>query len=202
MQIKTIQKSIQNKLNEWLSSISDENLRILIKENILVSGGSITSMLLNEDVNDFDIYIKDIKALEKLTEYYVDKFDIKILRGWEKENLMESYNTGILAYDENYKNQFTVAVNNLKDDQIKLFILNIGGLKCNSEATTEEKLKYIPLYFSPNAISLSNKIQIVLRFHGDSTQIHKTFDFIHATNYFTFQEGLITNKEAQKKQFN
>jgi len=55
---------------------------------------------------------------------------------------------------------------------------------------------YVPLFFSPNAISLSNNIQIVLRFHGTAEEIHKTFDYIHATNYFTFKEGLVTNKEA------
>ncbi len=57
-------------------------------------------------------------------------------------------------------------------------------------------MKYIPLYFSPNAISLSNQLQIVLRFHGDDVAIHKTFDYIHATNFFTFKSGLVTNKEA------
>jgi hypothetical protein len=36
-------------------------------------------------------------------------------------------------------------------------------------------------------------LQIVLRFSGNVTQIHKTFDFVHATNYFTFEEGLVTN---------
>jgi hypothetical protein len=39
-------------------------------------------------------------------------------------------------------------------------------------------------------------LQIVLRFSGNVTQIHKTFDFVHATNYFTFEEGLVTNVAA------
>ncbi len=60
----------------------------------------------------------------------------------------------------------------------------------------EEDMHYTPVFFSPNAISLSDKVQIVLRFHGDNVAIHKTFDFIHATNYFTFKDGLVTNKEA------
>src|SRR4030065_424006 len=117
MQIKTIEKNIQKKMNEWLLTITDEELREKAKNNLLVSGGSITSMLLKEDVNDYDVYNK-------------------------------------------------------------------------------EDANYIPTFFSSNAISLSNNIQIVTRFHGNNEEIHKTFDFIHATNYFTFKDGLVTNKEA------
>ncbi len=43
---------------------------------------------------------------------------------------------------------------------------------------------------------LQDDIQIVLRFNGNPEQIHKTFDFIHATNYFTFEDNLVLNKEA------
>jgi hypothetical protein len=54
-----------------------------------------------------------------------------------------------------------------------------------------EGKKYQVAFFSQNAISLTEDLQIVLRF-SDVTQIHKTFDFVHATNYFTFEEGLVT----------
>lgn len=193
MQIKTIKKTISDKLTQWLESITDESLRKNLKNNILVSGGSITSMLLNEPVNDFDVYIKSPEILVRLCEYYVKPYSIQILKGWEKETLLESYKSGILEYDEDYKNKFIIAVENLKENQVKLF--TIGELK-NEEATEEENEKYIVKYISPNAISLSNKLQIVVRFTGDNTQIHSTFDYIHATNYFTFEDGLVTNKEA------
>lgn len=196
MQTKTIQKVISTKLNEWLETITDVELRKELKLNILVSGGSIASMLLNEPVNDYDVYIKDKVVLEKLVIYYTKNYSLQILRGWEKANLLKSYEEGILSFDPEYKNQYIVALNNLKDEQIKLFIANTGGLKCNEAATDEEKKKYIPLYFSPNAISLSSQLQIVIRFYGDDVAIHKTFDFIHATNYFTFEKGLVLNKEA------
>jgi hypothetical protein len=59
-----------------------------------------------------------------------------------------------------------------------------------------EGKKYQVAFFSQNAISLTEDLQIVLRFSGNVTQIHKTFDFVHATNYFTFEEGLVTNVAA------
>ena len=58
---------------------------------------------------------------------------------------------------------------------------------------TEDKTKpkYRPVFFSSNAITLSDKIQIVTRFYGDATQIHSNFDFVHATNYWTSEEGKV-----------
>ena len=44
MQIKTIEKVIINKMNEWLETITDEDLRKETKNNLLVSGGSIANL--------------------------------------------------------------------------------------------------------------------------------------------------------------
>ena len=82
-----------------------------------------------------------------------------------------------------------------KEDQIKLWFDNNDGSK-KIDLDKESDKKYTPVFFSPNAISLSDDLQIVIRFHGDNEVIHKTFDFIHATNYFTFEQGLVTNTLA------
>jgi hypothetical protein len=59
------------------------------------------------------------------------------------------------------------------------------------------KPKYRPVFFSSNAISLSDKIQIVTRFYGNPEQIHSSFDYVHATNYWTSDEGkLVLSIEA------
>jgi hypothetical protein len=197
MQIKTINKIIKEKLQEWLYSITDKKLSESLKENILLSGGSITSMLLGEKVNDYDIYIMDRDVLMKLVQYYTSTYnEIKILDGANKENLVknleEEYNNKI--YDVH--TAYSISLRNLKEDQIKLYFESKhGGLKVNDDIPVE-KLNYTPLFFSPNAISLSNDIQIVIRFWGNAEEIHKTFDFIHATNYFTFKTGLVTNIQA------
>jgi hypothetical protein len=39
------------------------------------------------------------------------------------------------------------------------------------------KPKYRPVFFSSNAITLSDKIQLVTRFYGDADKIHENFDF-------------------------
>ena len=188
MQIKTIEKNIRSKMNAWLLTITDEELRGKIKNNLLVSGGSITSMLLMQDVNDFDVYIKDMDVLMELTAYYVKQFPvaIEILDGRKRIEYLNliQYRQGI----------YKIAVENLKPGQVKLFFTDrTGGL---ATGHNKEDANYIPTFFSPNAISLSNNVQIITRFHGNNEEIHKTFDFIHATNYFTFKDGVMTNKEA------
>ena len=185
MQRKTIEKTIKNKLNEWLETIENEELRKSAKENILVSGGSIASMFLNADINDYDIYLQDMDVLKKLTDYYVGRRkEIVILDGRERDRIADEVRGG-----------FQIIVENLHDDQIKLYF---DGYKPGLLVDEEERgdKKYTPVYFSPNAISLSDQIQIVIRFNGDNEKIHSTFDFIHATNYFTFKDGLVTNIAA------
>ena len=198
MQTKTIERNIKAKLEEWLKTITDETLRKDVKENLLVSGGSITSMFLNEPVNDYDIYLMDIDVCKRIARYYILAIGgITIFDGREKEKLVDEFNKmyeGKFAIDQN--NSRAISLRNLKDDQIKLYFDGAkGGLKVNETIETD-KLNYTPLYFSPNAISLSHNIQIVLRFWGTAEQIHKTFDYIHATNYFTFKEGLVRNLSA------
>lgn len=194
MQLKTIQKIITTKLLEWIGSIQDEALRIAVKKNCLVSGGSIVSLLSNQDVNDFDVYIKDMDVLKRLVTYYASPHKLEVLDGRDKESLMADIPQTVFYEDDKTKNDsfMAVMVRNLRPDQIKI-VAGYGGKRVNEGVEIKE---YTPVFFSPNAISLSGKIQIVCRFHGNSDEIHKTFDFVHATNYFTFEEGLVTRKEA------
>jgi hypothetical protein len=61
----------------------------------------------------------------------------------------------------------------------------------------KSKPKYRPVFFSSNAITLSDKIQVITRFYGNPEQIHSNFDFIHATNYWTSNDGkLVFSIEA------
>ncbi len=198
MQIKTVKRTIIQKLNDWIRTITDEQLRMKLEKNVLVSGGSITSMLLNQPVNDYDVYIKDMDVLIELAKYYTAGTGIEVLDGRMRQEYIDNYAGNHKGEGfENHDAIGAVVLRTLKDDQVKLqFPGDTSGRKTNEGATEDEKKKYIPLFFSPNAISLSNQLQIVLRFHGDNQKIHETFDFIHATNYFTFDEGLVTNKEA------
>lgn len=192
MQIKTIQKNIRAKMDEWLKTITDEKLAVDVKDNLLVSGGSIASMLLNEPVNDYDVYLMDMDVCKRLAEYYTKTHsDVFIFDGRMKEELLKRHK---VTADIN--TSISISLRNLKDEQIKLYFQQgKGGMKIN-ENIPKDQLNYTPLYFSPNAISLSNNLQIVLRFWGTPEQVHKTFDFVHATNYYTTKDGLVRNLAA------
>lgn len=205
MQIKTIKKVIRAKMEDWLASITDEKLRNDVKNNLLVSGGSIASLILQETVNDYDVYLMDRKVLLRLTEYYTNGIkDVVVWDGKKKKELIAEYegirNGQTLEESHNY---YASTLRNLQDDQIKIFLTQGGGgIKVNKALENakdgEQPKKYQVSYLSPNAISLTDDIQIVIRFHGKPDEIHKTFDFIHATNFFTFKLGVVTNMNAMQ----
>ncbi len=61
----------------------------------------------------------------------------------------------------------------------------------------EDKPKYRPVFLSSNAITLSDKVQLVTRFFGDPDKIHKNYDFVHCTNYWTsWDNQLVLRPEA------
>lgn len=57
--------------------------------------------------------------------------------------------------------------------------------------------KYRPIFLSTNAITLTNKVQIVVRFYGEPEEIHKNYDFVHCTNYYDLgKDELVLKPEA------
>ena len=52
-------------------------------------------------------------------------------------------------------------------------------------ADNTDKPKYRPVFLSSNAITLSDKIQVVTRFYGEVEEIHKNYDFAHCTCSWT-----------------
>jgi hypothetical protein len=189
MQRKTIVKTIKKEVGLWLDSITDSTLREDVRKNLLVSGGCIASLYLQEKVNDYDIYIQDIVVAKRLAEYYAGSDPrVVVLSGSDKDSLMKEV-------EGKEDSAYVIAVRNLKEDQVKLFFKNKnGGLAL--EYNDENLPLYHPVFYSPNAISLSDDIQIVLRFTGNAEAIHKNFDFVHATSYFTYNEGLVTTVEV------
>jgi hypothetical protein len=172
------------------------------------------------DIKKFAFFIKKMKAI-KGVEKYTGRVLYSILKKYFPDIVRKTYrtytpshvlgfslvSTGIISpdlyteYEKSYFNKFIyeqskydIALRTLKKDQIKIF----AGAGCKVAYDSAHVFNYDPLFFSPNAISLSNDLQIVCRFNGTAEQIHKTFDFIHATNYFTFKEGLVTNLKAME----
>ena len=73
MKAKTIQKTIDEKVSDWLGSLPLE-LSEKISKKVVVTGGAIASMFLKEPVNDYDMYFKDIKTAILVSQLYCNKW--------------------------------------------------------------------------------------------------------------------------------
>jgi hypothetical protein len=180
MNSKNIKKSLNAKLNAWLKSITDDDVKKVIKDNVIISGGALVSLLTGEEVHDYDVYFKTRDAVLEVSKYYVKMF-----------NLTHNDAATIKEYE---------------DGRIKVFIQSKGVAGENTEEITEEfleinetdeKPKYRPVFLSSNAITLSDKIQIVIRFWGDVEDIHKNYDFAHCTcSWSSWDNNLLLPQKA------
>lgn len=208
MKVKTIKKTIDKKVSEWLLSIEDGELRKQVKADLIVTGGCIASMLLNETVNDLDIYFKTKKTCLDIAKYYVSKM-LPVYKNAISDSVVEvvdSKNVPRKDYEEGTDDYskwsfFRMGLERSDEDRVKIYIPHIGYWRRSDDATEEnqDELNYQPVYLSENAISLSKQIQLVIRFFGDVETIHKNYDFVHATNYFHYDNDspkLVCNTSA------
>lgn len=203
MQKKTISKRIKNKVEQWLETLP-KDLSDLVRPCVVVSGGSIASMFLREEVNDYDVYLTDQTVLYRLCLYYGNKVGIGVLNGRDKDKLLMAEFNWIEGQtlpewngEDDYQSVRFVRLRSLSADQVKM---DISGGKRFDVANDDsgEPEPFCVKFVSPNAISLSDDLQIVCRFSGSVEQIHSTYDFIHATNYWTFADGVVTNLAAME----
>lgn len=195
MQKKTIAKNIKNKISAWIATLPEE-LQKEVEENVLVTGGCIASMFLNEPVNDYDVYLMDMDVLKKLAEYYCRPFALQVVDGRNRAGYLSGYAETVWIDGKEVENlsKDKVFFENLKEDQVK--IKTGGSGFAVPDVVDDAAGKFLPVFISPNAISLTDNLQVVVRFNGNAEQIHKTFDFVHATNYWTRESGLVLNIDA------
>jgi hypothetical protein len=174
MNSKNIKKSLKAKLNRWIDSIEDEEVAKVVSKNTIITGGALVSLLTNDTVNDYDVYFRTKEALLKVVQYYVDKF-----------NSTHKTNAFIKIEEEKIKIFIeSSGVLSEKDDEEDGAILPEEDEKLLEQAEKEKEIskpKYRPIYLTSNAITLSDKIQIVIRFWGEVEEIHKNYDFAHCT---------------------
>lgn len=218
MNRKVIKSVLNKKLNDWVKSIKDEKVRKLAKENTIVTGGAIANMLLNEEIKDFDCYFKDKATTFAVATYYVDQFN-ELHKDGPQAKVLDGET---LNKDGEFQNE------RMTPDRIKIYIESKGvaaenqkildnpfedAVEAMSDADhldeklldqmTETKYPYRPVFLSSNAVTLADKVQLVIRFYGDAETIHKNYDFVHCTNYYDFGTGeLVLKQEALESLMN
>lgn len=207
MKSKTIKAIIAKKTQDWLKSIEDESVRELAAQNTIVTGGSIASMLLKEKVNDFDLYFRNKETVLAIAKYYVARFhiqkksgipcDISVVEEDDRVKIMVK-SAGIASEEGTDKpyEYFEQKPEGEAADYVAGVMRDPGAIEDANEELEEaaqqtEDGSYRPVFLSTNAITLSGRIQIILRFYGEPEEIHKNYDFVHCTNYWTIWDGEI-----------
>lgn len=198
MQPKTIKAILRRKLDDWCKNISDEKIREIVRNDSIITGGAIYSLLAGEQPNDFDVYFKSKESVQAVAEYYVGLFkqnppnrfksdssktvDIKVLTTEDRVKIVvQSQGVASEGGTDNYSYFEQPQVDPSEPVE---FVENIFEDKKSADEKvnqdTGEKLpKYRPIFLTSNAITLSEKVQIVIRFFGGTAQIHENFDFVH-----------------------
>jgi len=180
MKAKSIKSILYKKFSEFTTSITDERVRKLVEKNSLITGGAIASMLLNEKVNDYDVYFTNAETAQQVANYYLTQFNavsgVKDAKVVVEDGRVMFSGEGLGA---------NVGVRMDSDDPE-----DTGAQEAIDAvpATGEYKV----LFISPNAITLSDHIQIIIRFVGNAEEIHKNYDFAHCTNYWTSADSELT----------
>lgn len=184
---KGIVAELNAKIEAWIETIDNDDVKVAVKKDTIITGGSIASMLLGEPVNDYDIYFRTKETTLIVAQYYVDKF-IKL-----------NY-VGNNDYTPVIQEKTIVNCKGASEDRVVIYIKSAGVAeeRVQPEATAasfimksdlpdnKELGKHRPVFLSANAITLSGDIQLVIRFYGEPNQIHDNFDFQHAMSYYDY----------------
>ena len=210
---KTIKSVIAKKIANWVETIEDEDLRKKVEKNTIVTGGCIVSMLLGEKINDFDVYFRDHDTALAVANYYVSRFkekngktDFKLVvtdidgrvkvRAQSVGAASETTPVGDYRYFETRPDQ--------EGTEYVEKVIHGAGENADTYEDTQIEIaknpddeKYRPVFLSSNAITLSDKVQIVLRFYGDPDEIHANYDFVHCTSWYqSWDQKLVLRPEA------
>jgi hypothetical protein len=208
MKQKTIEKVLTKRFEEFTSSIKDEKVKLLVEKNTIITGGCITSMLLNEKVNDLDLYFTNKETVYQVANYYLNIFNTNNNTSGE---LIDGDKFEKYGQEKRFTEEQLKEFSELDKGRVLIYFSSTGVAK---EEGLEDKAdihelgdtiqvkddkgeKYRPIYLSSNAITLSNDIQLIIRFYGDAVNIHENYDFAHCTNYWLSEnKKLFLNQKA------
>ena len=198
---KTIEKTIRQKLKSWYASINDKELVKEIDENLVITGGAIASMLMGFNPNDYDIYFTNPQTATKVAKHYLQAYygketakvsAIKVEETPDGMGIAIFIKSAGFAQDEDSDFEEYRYFESLPPSEMARFF----DSETEEEEQKTEKKKYRPIQISSNAITLTNDVQLVLRFCGNPATIHEFYDFVHCTNYYTKETGVVLNEKA------
>lgn len=234
MKPSTIKLVLRKKLKNWLNTIADEHVRELASRDCIVTGGAITSMLLGEDINDYDVYFATREATLAVAQYYVGVYNKTNgllhtaaskscnpqVREEVRQNCKGEDENRILIYmqsagvtgetqteyqyfeskPESDADDFAESLKSVGDQEplLNQFQQDPIGTAEEMHADLHTKVpkvdeegknlkqiqRYRPVFMSENAVTLTDKMQLVIRFYGKPEQIHTNYDYVHCMCWY------------------
>lgn len=197
MKPRIIKSHLAKVFADYVRSIDDPAVADLVKKGTIITGGAIASLLLKERPNDYDMYFRNKETALAVAGYYVRKFNENPPEKWRSgdgssyeaqvrlnprdEERVEVFikSAGVVGEGEQYDD--TDKEEDFLDEQLEDNIERVGDM--------EPEGRYRAVFLSTNAITLSNKVQLILRFYGEPQEIHDNYDFVHCTSYWTSWNG-------------
>lgn len=222
MKASTIKLVLNKKINNWLASIEDRPLLVeRLKKDTIVSGGAIASMMLGEKINDYDIYFRTFETAKAVAEYYVEQFnksvgelekkgsvaascnpEVKVtkitnIKGEEEERIVFYMKSSGVASEGQTMYEYFESAPEIAAD---LFVDSLDPNPTDPLETAEQlaenlkssKKKYRPVFLTDNAVTLSDKVQLIIRFYGEPDQILRNYDFAHSMCYYDYAKNLLS----------
>ena len=213
LKTKTIKSILRRKVDAWLETIDDDALRRQCKHDAIVTGGCIASMLLGEKVSDFDIYFRNYATTVNVANYYLKRFkedrkqrggikidmyteELKDVHGEDRVRIVVK-SAGVESVEGGQDYTYFEARPDEEANDYVSEIYDDPGEIADVVEDVQERLEtgeadYRPVFLSSNAITLSGKIQLILRFHGTPENIHRNYDFTHCTNHWKSVDSSLT----------
>jgi hypothetical protein len=214
----TIKLVLKKKMDSWFATITDQTLVTSLKEDAFITGGTIASMLLGEKINDYDVYFRTKETALKVAKYYINVFNAneminskvrlytpelrletrKNIKNEEEERIIIFMQSSGVAAENQATYEYFEQLDEMASDEFMATLDPIGAAEeIIEESKKHKKDPFRPVFLSENAITLSDKMQLVVRFYGEPSDIHKNYDFAHTTNYFEYRNSnLVLDPEA------
>jgi len=216
MKAKSIKSIIRRKVDGWLETIEDKDLRETLSKGVIVTGGAIASMLTGEEVHDFDIYFRNHDLTLAVANYCLARF---------KPRKKQGINVPLSVQDQDGRVRIVAKSAGIAsesgtdkpyeyfegspDENAAAYVGEVINDPAQIEDTHQEteaqalavedekdKPKHRPVFMTSNAITLSGKIQLILRFYGEPDEIHANYDYVHCTNYWQSWDGELVLRPA------
>lgn len=214
LKAKTIKTVLRKRIDLWIQSLP-EAMRADARRDTIVTGGSIASMLLGEKVNDFDLYFRTKETTLAIARHYVERFaerrkaksgievpifveELADVRGAPRVRIVvKSAGVEKEGDDQEYKYFEARPPEEASDYLAEVMDSPEAVADAHEELSdaareVEPDPTFRPVFLSSNAVTLSNKVQIVIRFFGEPDAIHANYDFTHCTCYWEASTGQLT----------